>query len=397
MKVRPGIEELCEAAPSRVAGLRVGLLAHPASVSRGLVHAAELLKAAGARVQRLFAPEHGAGGGHQDMVAVDERLDPLTGLPVVSLYGESEGSLSPRPEHLEDLDLLVADLADVGARYYTFAATVVRVLRVAARAGVSVIVADRPNPIAGEIEGCLVDEGYRSFVGEISVPQRHGLTIGELALLAREREGLDVELEVVPARGWARDLYWDETGLPWVLPSPNMPTLDTAIVYPGGCLFEGTNLSEGRGTTRPFELVGAPWIDGVQLARILNELELPGVAFRAASFVPGFQKHAGEVCEGVQFHVLERRAFRPLLSGLAVIECARRLAPADFDWRRETYEFVSDRLAIDLLAGSSAWREALEAGAGARDIAAAWTASESCFREEMRESLLYPLDEGGRR
>jgi uncharacterized protein YbbC (DUF1343 family) len=176
-----------------------------------------------------------------------------------------------------------------------------------------------------------------------------------------------------------------------------MPTLDTAIVYPGGCLFEATNLSEGRGTTRPFELVGAPWIDGGQFAGALNALALPGVAFRAASFVPGFQKHAGEVCGGVQIHVLQRGAVKPLLTGLAVIECARRLAPEEFDWRRETYEFVSDRLAIDLLAGSSAWREELEAGASARDIAASWTTHEARFREEMRESLLYPHGEGGRR
>jgi uncharacterized protein YbbC (DUF1343 family) len=366
-------------------------------VSAEIVHAADLLSAAGAKVVRLFAPEHGAGGGHQDMVAIDERIDPLTGLPVVSLYGENEDSLSPDPAQLADLDLLVADLADVGARYYTFSATIVRVLRVAAQSGLRVIVADRPNPIGGEIEGCLIEEGFHSFVGEISVPQRHGLTIGELARLAREREGLDVELEVVPARGWTRDLYWDDTGLPWVLPSPNMPTLDTAIVYPGGCLFEGTNLSEGRGTTRPFELVGAPFLDGGQFARHLNRLALPGVAFRATSFVPGFQKHAGQVCGGVQLHVLDRAAFRPLLTGLAVIECARRLAPDAFDWRRETYEFVSDPIAIDLLAGSSAWRESLESGTSAREIAASWAKPEMHFREELRESLLYPPGEGGKR
>ena len=270
-------------------------------------------------------------------------------------------------------------------------------LRVAARTATRVIVADRPNPLGADVEGCLIDEGYGSFVGEISVPQRHGLSVGELARLARRREKLDVELEVVPARGWLRDAYWDETGLPWVVPSPNMPTLDTAIVYPGACLFEGTNLSEGRGTTRPFELVGAPFLDASRFAGALNAEGLPGVRFRPASFLPGFQKHARTVCGGVQIHVEDRRAFRPVWTGLAVVEIARRLAPADFDWRRETYEFVSDRLAIDLLAGSARWREALESGVAAREIASAWTADARSFRQEIRESLLYPQSEGGAR
>lgn len=391
MSVTPGLELLCGPRAALVRGAQVGLIAHPASVTRRLVHAAEALCAAGARVVRLFAPEHGSGGGHQDMVAVTEPRDPLSGLPVVSLYGEEEASLAPDDASLADLDLLIADLADVGARYYTFYATIVRTLDAAARVRLPVVVCDRPNPIGGRlVEGNLIGDGYRSFVSELSVPNRHGMTVGELCRLAVAGRRLDVDLTVVPCDGWTRDLWWDETGLPWVLPSPNMPSLDTAIVYPGMCLVEGTNLSEGRGTTRPFELAGAPWLDARALVEALEAWELPGVRFRPVRFQPAFQKHAGEECRGAQLHVTDRLAFRPVLTGLAFLCAARAQDPGRFRWREEPYEFVSDRPAIDLLAGGPGWREAIEAGVPPAEIAAAWRDAERGFLRDREPFLLYP-------
>ncbi len=386
---RPGIEVLASDRADLVRGSRVGLIAHPASVGRDLAHATDLLRNAGAHLVRLFAPEHGVGGGAQDMVAVDEVRDPVSGLPVVSLYGETEDSLVPRAAHLADIDVLVADLQDVGSRYYTFFATVVRALPAAASAGVRVVVADRPNPLGRAVEGNVVAEGFRSFVGELPVPNRHGMTVGELCLMARATRSIGVELEVVPAEGWRGGDAYDEPGLPWVMPSPNMPTVDTALVYPGGCLVEGTNLSEGRGTTRPFELLGAPWLDGRALAARLNALGLPGAAFRPARFLPGFQKHAGTECGGIQIHVTDRRAFRPVLTGLAVVIAAREEGGDDFRWRTERYEFVDEIPAFDLLAGTDAWRLAIENGASAREIAAAWDEERTGSGDPLAEHALY--------
>lgn len=342
-------------------------------------------------MSRLFAPEHGTGGGHQDMVAVSETVDPLTGIPVVSLYGDTLESLTPRLEWLQDLDVLVADLMDVGARYYTFAATVIRALETAGKTGLRVLVADRPNPLGGcLIEGNRVAGDFQSFVGELPVANRHGLTVGELCLMAVRQKRLDVDLQVVPSAGWKRDTWWDETGLPWVLPSPNMPTIETATVYPGSCLIEGTNLSEGRGTTRPFELVGAPWLDGPALARRLSEWNLPGCAFRAVRFLPGFQKHQGRECQGVQIHVTHRGRFRPVLTGLALVIASRQVSPEHFQWRTDPYEFVNDRLAFDLLAGGSSWRKMIESGADPRDIEASWQSELAAYRDEREEFLIYP-------
>ncbi len=387
---RPGLEVLATDRAALVSGASVGLLAHPASVGRDLRHAASWLLAAGADVVRLFAPEHGAGGTAQDMIAVDERRDPLTGLPVVSLYGATEASLTPDPATFDGIDTLVIDLADVGARYYTFFATAVRALPVAAGCGVRVLVADRPNPLGGtHIEGNVIPPDWRSFVGELPLPNRHGLTLGELCRHAARTRAIDVDLTVVPAEGWRRAAHWDETGLPWIAPSPNMPTLDTAFVYPGMCLVEGTNLSEGRGTTRPFEWCGAPWLDANALAERLTAFDLPGVVFRPLSFRPSFHKHAGQDCGGVQVHVTDRQTFRPVLTGLAFVAAARALDPGRFAWRTEPYEFVSDRLAFDLLAGGTGWREALESGADPRDIAAGWGPELATFRDISAADQLY--------
>jgi len=310
---------------------------------------------------------------------------------MISLYGTTAASLRPTPEQLSGLDALVIDMQDVGARYYTFQATMLYCLEAAHALGLRVLVLDRPNPIGGlAVEGPRLASGFESFVGAHDLPIRHGLTIGELARLYQTEKRLDnTALEIVPCEGWRRDMFFEDTGLPWVLPSPNMPTIETALVYPGQCLLEGTNLSEGRGTTRPFELCGAPWLDAAAVAEQLNGEGLPGVAFRAAVFRPTFQKHAGRHCGGVQLHVTDRRAFQSARTGLAVLSVFRELSGADFHWRTEPYEFVSHPIAIDLLFGSDRERLALEAGQPWRDIAAAWEAEEGAFAERRQPFFIY--------
>jgi uncharacterized protein YbbC (DUF1343 family) len=285
----------------------------------------------------------------------------------------------------------VLDLQDVGARYYTFQATMLYCLEAAARLALPVLVLDRPNPIGGiQVEGPRLAPGFESFIGAHNVPIRHGLTIGELARLYQaERNLAGLDLQVLLCEGWRRGMYFEDTGLPWVFPSPNMPTVETTVVYPGQCLIEGTNLSEGRGTTKPFELCGAPWLDASALTERLRHEALPGVAFRAAWFQPTFQKWAGQVCAGVQMHVTDRQVFHPVRTGLAHLAAARALSGDKFQWRTETYEFVSDPIAIDLLFGSARERLALEAGTPWRDIASAWEAEEKEFLERRRPFHLY--------
>jgi uncharacterized protein YbbC (DUF1343 family) len=357
------------------------------------------LTSAGTKVVRLFGPEHGVRGEAQDMVGLSGDQDPRTGLPVISLYGDSPASLAPSADALADLDVLVVDLQDVGSRYYTFIWTMALCMQSAAKAGVAVVVLDRPNPIGGvTVEGGNVDAGAESFVGLGSIPVRHGLTIGAVARLVRggiwwggERfaRSLDCDLEVVAMRGWKRDLYFDGTGLPWVMPSPNMPTVDTALVYPGLCLIEVTNLSEGRGTTRPFEIFGAPFLDGYRLADRLSACALPGVGFRPLTFRPTFHKFAGQVCQGVQVHVLDRTIFRPYLTGVAVLREVRALAGEALRWRTDQYEFVSHRPAIDLLTGGEAIRLGVDAGASLVDLRATWQEAETAFEDRRRPYLMY--------
>ncbi len=375
---------------SHIRGKRVGLVAHPASTTSDFGHALDVLVETGARVEVLFGPEHGFGGEAQDMEPVDGAAVGPRGLPLYSLYGTDEESLAPPEDKLAGLDVLVVDLFDVGARYYTFVWTAVLCLRICHRAGVELILTDRPNPLGGEVaEGALQDDGYLSFVGLFPVSNRHGLTVGEIVSLVAREEGIEESLTVIPMDGWERSMHYGETGLPWVMPSPNMPTLETALVYPGMCLIEGTWASEGRGTTRPFELVGAPGIDGVRLATRLEGMGLPGVCFRPASFKPGFQKHAHEICGGVQLHVVEPRTFLPYRTGVAVLLALKAEARESFEWRDQPYEFVTDRPAIDLLTGSSLVRHAVENEASLGDIAATWAAGEEAFREARREHFLY--------
>ncbi len=371
-------------------GRRVGLLVNPTAVDAGLRHAADLLAArADLRVTALFGPEHGVRGDAQDMIGVDGDRDPRTGLPVHSLYGHTVASLSPTGAMLDDVDVVVYDVQDVGSRYYTFVWTMVLAMRACAKAGKSFVVLDRPNPIGGAlVEGGAIEPGYESFVGLVSCPNRHGLTAGEIARWRAREEKLDVDLTVVPMNGWRRSMSFADTGLPWVMPSPNMPTPDTALVYPGGCLIEGSELSEGRGTTRPFELSGAPYLDGHALATAL-EADVPGVRCRPVTFTPTFHKHAGKACGGVQLHVVDRAAFRPYRAGVAFLAHAHRLGGGAFAWRRKAYEFVEDIPAIDLLCGSPAVRLGIEAGASVDDLAATWAAGEAEFRAARADLLLY--------
>jgi uncharacterized protein YbbC (DUF1343 family) len=374
-----------------IAGRRVGLVCNPTAVTRRLVHAADLLhRAKGVRLEALFGPEHGVRGDAQYMAAVGGERDPRTGLPVHSLYGETAASLRPSREALSGLEALVFDVQDVGARYYTYQATMMLCMEAAAEAGVAFVVLDRPNPIGGVlVEGPRLLPGFESFCGLHDVAVRHGMTVGELALLFSEERRMDLELEVVPCHGWRRDVSFRATGLPWVFPSPNMPAPETALVYPGMCLLEGTNLSEGRGTTRPFELFGAPWLDGHRLAEDLAGERLPGVGFRPASFVPTWDKHQGIRCHGVELFVTDPARFRPFRTGLACVLHARAQDPARFAWRTEPYEFVSGVLAFDLLCGSARERQAIEAGATLSDMSAAMAPEERAFARRRAPYLRY--------
>lgn len=375
------------------------MLCHPASVDRDLVHVVDRLVAAGVRPARLFGPEHGVRGEAQDMIDVENGRDARTGIPVSSLYGRTFESLAPRSEDLAEIDVLLIDLQDVGSRYYTYVWTMALAMEAAAAVGVAVVVLDRPNPLGGvEVEGGALRRGYESFVGLGAVAVRHGMTAGEIARLCRAGmpwgEGrfsrpIDVDLTVVSMRGWRREMSFEDTGLPWVMPSPNMPTPDTAFVYPGQCLVEGTNLSEGRGTTRPFEIVGAPFLDGYRLAAALEALSLPGVRFRPLSFRPMFHKFAGKSCGGIQLHVTDRSSFRPYRTGVAFLAAARAQAPHEFRWRAEPYEFVEHPPAIDLLTGSDEVRRAIDAGAAVVDVAAGFAGFEREFAEHRRPFLDY--------
>jgi uncharacterized protein YbbC (DUF1343 family) len=376
-------------ASPRLNGLRVGVLANPASIDHDFRHVADVLAASPHwTLAAIFGPQHGFRSDLQDnMIETPHAEDKRRKVPIFSLYSETR---EPTQAMLDLIDVLVIDIQDVGARIYTFIYTMASCLAAAARKGLPVIVCDRPNPIGGvAIEGPMLETGYESFVGQYPIPMRHGMTVGELARLFNERHSLGATLEVVPMEGWSRGMYWDETGLPWVMPSPNMPTLDTAIVYPGMVLFEGTMLSEGRGTTRPFELIGAPWLDGEELASRLNALGLAGVHFRSAIFEPTFQKHAKATCGGCQIHVTGREAFEPVKAGVAVMGACHGLAPDRFEWRAPPYEYEHDKMPIDILAGSPALRQQIERQTPLTDITASWRAGEASFAKIRAPYLLY--------
>ncbi len=385
--LRLGIDRLLDS--RRLEGARVGIVCNPASINGTFAHVVDRL-ASDRRLSlaAIFGPQHGFRSDVQDnMIETPHADDPRYRVPVYSLYSETR---EPTTEMLRQLDVLVVDLQDIGARIYTYIYTMANCMRAAARHGLPVIVCDRPNPIAGTaVEGPTLRPGMESFVGQFPIPMRHGMTIGELARLFNEHFGVGCQLEIIPMEGWTRSMYWDETALPWVMPSPNIPTLDSAIVYPGTVLFEGTLLSEGRGTTRPFELVGAPWIDAERFAARMNARGLPGAFFRPAGFEPTFQKHARQHCGGCQIHVLNREVFKPVLTGVALIDEFRRADPARFAWRRPPYEYEHDKEPIDMLAGSDTLRLQIEAEAPLDTIEASWQPDLEAFAPIRAKHLLY--------
>jgi uncharacterized protein YbbC (DUF1343 family) len=386
-RTRTGLERLL-ARPALLRKLRVGLIANPTAVTPDLTHAAVALsKTRGIRLVTLFGPEHGIWADAQDLIEVDDSRDAKTGLPVFSLYGRTR---VPTAEMLQGVDALVFDIQDVGSRYYTFIYTMLHAMEACAAHGKRFVVLDRPNPIDGStLEGNVLAGAFRSFVGQHTLAVRHGMTVGELARMFQDELRLDLELHVVEMRNWRRRLPFEATGLPWVMPSPNMPTIDTAYVYPGGCLIEGTNLSEGRGTTRPFELVGAPWLDAWALADELNRERLPGVRFRAAYFTPTFHKHAGQLCAGVAVHVSDRRRFPAFLAYLLLIEKARRQEPRRFAWRQPPYEYEYVKPPIDILCGSDRVRLAIEKGEPVRRFVPQWREELRLFKRRRAKYLLY--------
>jgi uncharacterized protein YbbC (DUF1343 family) len=386
--VQSGLDVLVAERGGPLRGRRVALVAHQASVDAKLRHAAPLLAGMrGVTLATLWAPEHGLWGAPQDHAHIRSTRDPLTGLAVTSLYGLRR---EPTPAMFRGLDAVVVDLQDVGSRYYTFIWTTALVMRAAAAAGVEVGVLDRPNPLGGaRVEGNVADPAYASFVGLYPLAIRHGMTLGEVAAYLNETHELGCRLTVVRMRRWRRGMLWEDTGLPWVAPSPNMPTPDTARVYPGGCLYEGTNLSEGRGTTRPFEWVGAPYLDADAYAERLSALRLPGVTFRPARFTPMFHKWAGRLCGGVQIHVTDVERFKSYLTGLAIIAVARRLAPRGFAWRRPPYEFERRKLPIDIICGTDTIRKAIERGRQLAEIERAWAPGLRAWMRRRARFLLY--------
>ena len=384
-----GLERLLQAKTDVLRGARVGLVCNQASVDHNYHHAADLLhEHPDVNLRALFGPQHGIRGDVQDnMVESEHGLDRKTGVPVYSLYSETR---EPTEAMLRDIDVIVFDMQDVGCRIYTFIYTLANCMRAARKWGKKVVVCDRPNPISGGgVAGNVLEPEYASFVGQFSIPTRHGMTVAELARMFNDHFNLDSEIEVVPMDGWQRKLWHDETNAPWVLPSPNIPTLDSATVFPGTVHFEGTQISEGRGTTRPFELIGAPYIDPDDYALQLNSLGLAGVFFRSCAFQPTFQKHGGVTCGGVQIHVTDRQSFEPVIAGVAMVKLAYDMYTDDFLWKNTPYEYVYDKNPFDVISGTNKIREAIEKGSGLNEIQDRWKGPLAEFRAVREKYLLY--------
>jgi uncharacterized protein YbbC (DUF1343 family) len=386
--VLTGAEQLRAERFARLRDRRVGLLTNPTGVTADLVSLVDQLAAAeGVDLVALYGPEHGLAAGAAAGEEVGEATHPRYGIPIHSLYGTSH---APSPASLAGLDLLIIDLQDIGARFFTYLATMALTLEVCGQTGTPVLILDRPNPIGGTIiEGPIVEPSLRSFVGQIPIPIRHGMTLGELGRFANAREGYGATLEVLLVQGWHRAMRHAATGLPWVLPSPNVPTVHTADVYPGTCLVEGPNLAEGRGTTLPFELIGAPWLDAERLAADLNALELPGVRWRPAAFTPSSasRDHINTPCFGVQIHPTDLDAIRPVAATLHLMQLARAQDPGAFAWR-EPWAPGLER-PIELLGGTRDIAAAIDAAAPIDDLVASWEPALAAFREERRPYLLY--------
>ncbi len=388
-RIRPGIEALLSDRLDLLQGQRIGLVCNQATVLPDLRHAADVFfEHPEIDLTTLFGPQHGIRGDVQDnMIETDHTVDKRTGLPIYSLYSETR---EPTDKMLADVDTIVFDLQDVGCRIYTFVYTMANCMRAAKRLGKRVVVCDRPNPLGGNaIEGNITEHEFKSFVGQFEIPTRHGMTTGELARMFNEHFGIGCELEVVKMDGWRRDMWGDETGLPWVLPSPNIPTVDTCVVFPATVHIEGTEMSEGRGTTKPFEINGAPFIDAYDWAAALEAYNFPGVAFRQTNFIPTFQKCAGRLCGGVQIHVTDREAFTPVIVGIAMIKTAYDLYTEHFEWKKDPYEYVFDQNPFDVVSGTDKIRKAIESGASLKEIEDSWSDGLNEFAEARKPYLLY--------
>jgi len=387
-RVITGLEVIATSPPPRLQG-RLGLLCNPASVDRGWVHARDRIdRAFPGQLKALYSPQHGFHAEKQDnMIASADQRDRSTGLPVYSLYGQTR---IPTQHMLAEIDTLLVDLQDVGTRVYTFVYTLSHCMEAARQFGKRIVVLDRPNPLGGrQIEGNLLTPACASFVGRYPIPMRHGLTIGELATLFNTIFGIGCDLEVIPMQGWRREMTFDLTGLPWVAPSPNLPTPASAAVYPGQVIWEGTNISEGRGTTQPFELFGAPFIEPERLLEAVDGQFLDGVVLRPVVFEPTANKWSGQPCRGFQIHVTDAAAYAPYSLSLALYQAVCRRYPDRFDYKRPPYEYEYERLPMDLILGDGTLRARIEAGEPLGTIVKGWAGPLAAFRETVQAVLLY--------
>ncbi len=387
-KIKIGLESLLECPPPHLSGKKLGLLSNQASTDGRFRHGRDLLMARfPGQLSALFSPQHGFFSARQDnMIESDHSSDQVTGLPVYSLYGETR---KPYHKWFADIDILLIDLVDVGTRVYTFIWTVVYCLQVAAETGTEVMILDRPNPLGGAVEGNLLDMEMASFVGLWPVPMRHGLTVGEMALLCNQEMGINAELSVVPVKGWQRQMLFSETGFPWLFPSPNMPSFQTALVYPGQVIWEGTNISEGRGTTRPFELIGAPFWDLGEIMAELAGSELPGCLLRPLEFEPTSGKWANQFCRGFQLHVLDTYLFRPYLTSLTILQITMRLYPDEFAYKEPPYEYEFDKLPMDMIIGDRKIRAGIEDGVDILELEESWQDDLADYLERIHAVILY--------
>ena len=388
-EVKIGLEKILDEQVMLLKGLRVGLICNQASVNRKFQHAADLFfEHTEINLTTLFGPQHGIRGDVQDnMIETGHTTDHLTGLPIYSLYSETR---EPTEEMLANIDAMVFDLQEGGCRVYTFIYTMANAMKACAENVKKFIVLDRPNPIGGEkVEGNTLESGYESFVGQFPIPMRHGLTVGELAQLFNKEFEINCDLTVIKMDGWQRKFYLDETNAPWLMPSPNMPTVDTAVVFPGTVYFEGTQVSEGRGTTRPFEIIGAPYINSKELADALASLKLKGVIFSPINFLPTFQKHQNDSCGGVFLHITEREVFEPVITGIGIVKTIFDLYGTEFKWKNTPYEYVFDKNPFDIISGTEKTRNQIESSVELFAIQNSWKNDEQEFYSLREKYLLY--------
>lgn len=383
-----GIDNLVQSRFKILHGARIGLCANYSACDSHLHPTICLFtQAKNIKLRALFAPEHGLFGALQDQVPADDFYDKTRKITVYSLYNQA---LADEAKIKKGIDCLVIDLLDVGSRYYTFLWSAMLIIEQMERLGKKVFILDRPNPLNGKrVEGPVLAKDHISFVGLYPIPIRHGMTMAELCSMIAYEMWCKAEIEVIPMKGWSREWSFPETGLPWTVPSPNMPLYETARVYPGMCLFEGTNISEGRGTTRPFEQFGAPWIDAELLTDVLQKKSIPGVGFRPAYFIPTFSKYAGKLCKGAHVYVTQEKVFDPVIAGLEIISTIRYLYLKKFKWRKPPYEFEKKRMPFDILIGNSWVRQAIENNDSISTIKAQWQDGLKEFKQRRKKHLLY--------